>query len=503
MKHANDHSFKGWGVTLSLLIFGVVAPAVQAANAQDLKAANKARVVKHWTPDRMATATPRDLVIDSRGLGYLRRADGSLVPHGHQVAAEAGPRAKVPVAKPPGAGGGSADSTPPSITNMNPDGSTIAAAHTFSAMVTDASGVKSVSFVVRYPDGVNTQSFSPASGSGDSWSISLSGFTDGDWSWWVVAKDGAAKGGNSGSSTEVSFTVDTASSGGGDTGGGSGGSSTDTIINQEWTDGGSVQTAAGRIYFEMPSNRKRNRDWNGYVCSGSVVTDDTTGRSVILTAAHCVYDDAYKAFARNVLFIPNQAQTSGAGTDFNCGNDPLGCWVPAFGVVDNKWTRRTFPDNLEWDYAYYIVNDEQGNELDAIAGSLAASFTTPMADDGDPGAHSVDFSHALGYSYSDDPNFMYCAEDMTTEGTVNWWLPSCGLSGGASGGPWLQRMDVATGNGPVISVNSWGYTTSPGMAGPMLNTTSASCLFGEAKALAVPEDATIDGDAGVAVDYCR
>jgi len=64
-------------------------------------------------------------------------------------------------------------------------------------------------------------------------------------------------------------------------------------------------------------------------------------------------------------------------------------------------------------------------------------------------------------------------------------------------------MDVATGNGPVISVNSWGYTTSPGMAGPMLDTTRASCLFGEAKALAVPENATVDGDAGVAVDYCR
>lgn len=39
---------------------------------------------------------------------------------------------------------------------------------------------------------------------------------------------------------------------------------------------------------------------------------------------------------------------------------------------------------------------------------------------------------------------------------------------------------MTNGSGPVISVNSWGYTSSPGMAGPTLYDSSASCLFGEA-----------------------
>ncbi len=128
---------------------------------------------------------------------------------------------------------------------------------------------------------------------------------------------------------------------------------------------------------------------------------------------------------------------------------------------------------------------------------MAISFATPAYDDGDPSATSVDFTHALGYSYSDDPNFMYCAEDMTLEGAVNWWLPSCGLSGGASGGPWVQPM--SGGDGPLISVNSWGYTTAPGMAGPKFSGTSTECVFGEARGvdfLAVP---VTDGDAGIAV----
>jgi len=242
-------------------------------------------------------------------------------------------------------------------------------------------------------------------------------------------------------------------------------------------DGGGVQTAAGRIYFEMPDTRKL-RTWSGYVCSGTVIWDGRSGQSVILTAAHCVYDDVNKAFARNVLFIPNQG-ASGTATDTDCTNDVLGCWAPSFGVVDTDWTTRTFPDNIPWDYGYYVVPDGshrgQGSDqdsLETVAGTLDADFSAP--DVGLSGS-TADRTTALGYSYSDDPNFMFCAEDMTTEGTANWWLPNCGLSGGASGGPWVQPLE--DGSGPVISVNSWGYTDQPGMAGPKLVGTSAKALF--------------------------
>ena len=126
--------------------------------------------------------------------------------------------------------------------------------------------------------------------------------------------------------------------------------------------------------------------------------------------------------------------------------------------------------------------------LDAIAGSLSVQFDAPA---------TGDVTHALGYSYSDDPNFMYCKEDMTTERDANWWLASCQLSGGSSGGPWVQPM--TNGSGPIISVNSWGYTTSDGMAGPFLNGTSASCLFSEAKTEAMI--AGPDGEAGYKVTY--
>jgi len=481
-------------VSLSLLcLFALVHAPAEAANENS---ARRAQVVSHWTAERRAAAIPRDLVIDSRGLGYLRRTDGSLVPHGHQISATSDAR-PVPQAKPSGGpgGGGNNDSEPPVISSLDPNGGTIGASYTFSATVTDNVGVRSVTFVFTYPDGITTESFSATNSGGDTWSLTVSGFTDGAWSWHVEARDTAKRGGNAAVPVSATFSVDTGGSGGG--------GNSDT--NSEWTDGGAVQRAAGRLFFEMPNNARRKGPWTGYVCSGTVVIDGVGERSLILTASHCVYDDTNKAFARNVLFIPDQANTSGSGTDSNCNNDPIGCWVASFGVVDNNWTTSVFPNNIAWDYAFYVVDDVGSHQpglegssdvLDSATPAMTVDFVTPSVDDGTAGEGTPDFTFGMGYSYSDDPNFMYCAEDMTTEGTDNWWLPSCGLSGGSSGGPWLQPPDA--GNGTVISVNSWGYTTSPGMAGPKLSGTSASCVYNAAALNAFPSNPS-DGDAGYAV----
>jgi hypothetical protein len=445
-----------------------------------------AEVAAHWTPERIASAQPRDLVIDQRGLGYLRGSDGSLSPYGHSVRARlvatstAAAGTPTPAARPPGGGG---DTTPPEITGFDPATSaTIGGSHTFSATVTDASGIKSVSFLVG-PVGQQPQSFTPSM-SGDVYRVDLTGFSDGNWTWQVVAKDGGPKGGNTATSPLQTFTVSTGVVPPPDPPGDG-----EVVTNSRWTGPGDIRTAAGRILFEMPTNRRATR-WAAYVCSGTTVVDQNTNASVILTAAHCVYDDVSGNFARNVLFIPDQDGTTGSGTDSDCGNDPLGCWAPSHGVVDADWTLDTFPDNIPYDYAYYVVPD--GAHSGAGAHASLESAVNELTIDFD--APSVGgFTHALGYSYSDDPNFMYCAEGLSTEPSYDdWWLESCGLSGGSSGGPWIQPM--TDGSGPIISVNSWGYTGQPGMAGPPL-TTSAGCVF----AAANDEAATVV-DRGIVVN---
>ena len=149
---------------------------------------------------------------------------------------------------------------------------------------------------------------------------------------------------------------------------GGGGSKPTTISSEHWTGAGQVAISTGRLYFEMV-----NPDTGvpaGYVCSGTAVQDGDGDSSLILTAAHCIYDDVNQAFADNVMFIPNQDATTANGTDSNCSNDPMGCWAPTHGVVDVDWTTRTFPDNIPWDYGFYVVPITGAHEGNGTTESL-------------------------------------------------------------------------------------------------------------------------------------
>ncbi len=483
---------------LALLGTSIALTTAMAATAQAKPSAKSQQVFDHWTAERIADAQPRDMVIDHRGLGYVKGKNGQLTPHGHTKRPELTMKKTkgiVPMAKPPSNG----DSTPPTVVTRSPaDGATISTTPTFSAVVTDASGVKSVVFNIDY--GGQVYNFDATNVGNDTWEASLSGFTSGSGTWTVTATDTTKRGGNSSTTGSFGFSVD---------GTPPPPPSGDVVTNSRWDKGGDIQTSTGRLFYEMISARRGKRyTWSGYVCSGTVTNDAATGRSVIITAAHCVYNDEYKAFARNVLFIPNQDQTTGSGTDSDCTNDPLGCWTADFGVVEENWTTRTFPSNIPWDYAYYVVDDSgshSGNgssgSLETVAGGFDVSFATPNHDDGNSGPGSLDWTHNLGYSYSDDPFFMYSAMDMEEMDAANWWQPQSDLSGGSSGGPWIQPMNEASGNGPIISVNSWGYTNGdPGMAGPKLSGTTAQCAFDAARTAPMSTGNNADGEQGVVVD---
>jgi hypothetical protein len=82
----------------SMLLVSMMALMPLSASAQGKKPLNPraAAVVEHWTPERIKQATPRDMVIDERGLGYIKQRDGYLKPHGHQVEAVTPARKGVP-----------------------------------------------------------------------------------------------------------------------------------------------------------------------------------------------------------------------------------------------------------------------------------------------------------------------------------------------------------------------------------------------------------------------
>jgi len=107
-----------------------------AAQNQHALDARSQAVINHWTPSRINSAIPRDLVIDERGLGYMRLPGNSLVPYGHDVVARGATTM--------------GESVAPSIGSRTPaNNATIGASATFSAVITDASGIKSVNFYVQ------------------------------------------------------------------------------------------------------------------------------------------------------------------------------------------------------------------------------------------------------------------------------------------------------------------------------------------------------------------
>ncbi|KAL7537775.1 hypothetical protein ACHAWF_005892 [Thalassiosira exigua] len=290
---------------------------------------------------------------------------------------------------------------------------------------------------------------------------------------------------------------------------------TEVVRDADWPHGGVVQLSTGRILFFF--------DGNPYVCTGTVVSDPKSDRTIILTAGHCAYQFRPShagggRFAEHALYVPNQVDTRGRKSNEDCSDDPLGCWIPAFAVVDYEWSIRTFPDSVPWDYGYYVIpNDPEAHEggfihagqpelsatLEEIVEPLEVDFAFDGEGDGRTGRGGA-FAHGLGYSFDLDPSYRYCASEVGVRRGIdayeNLWIGVCEMTGGSSGGPWMTEVDRA-GRGTVVSVNSWGYATSPGMAGPRLSTakgSKAECLY--ERALAADFDEVVDG--GIVVDDC-
>ena len=292
----------------------------------------------------------------------------------------------------------------------------------------------------------------------------------------------------------------------------------EVVDDSEWPHSGPIQSATGRILFQFSSNQI-------YKCSGTVIQDNTTGRSIVLTAAHCAYNDLSKEFASMAIFIPDQDATRGSKSDFNCQNDVYGCWLLSFAVVERGWTEGSFPHNIGYDYAFYVVHDRSSSHrggygenitgerisiilvcpsfMDLILTSTKYYYVPYFAQgilDEDVTPLQIDFEYklkndftvALGYSDEKDPSFQYCSNKLGTINGIdeytNFWLDNCGLHGGASGGPWTVDMDDS-GVGTVVSLSSWGYSSSSGVAGPNLRTesgSSAECLLEKAMYAADP-----------------
>ncbi len=227
-----------------------------------------------------------------------------------------------------------------------------------------------------------------------------------------------------------------------------------SVTGASWTKGGAILKGSGKVYFVMGSS--------AYVCSGSVATDSRSGKSLVLTAGHCAYDEVAGAFATNWLFIP---EFDSAPT-FTCANTKFGCWTAEALVVHRGYaTAGGFNTQATvHDFAFAVVGagGKTNTQLDATVGSFPISFS---------GTNTGDKLYAFGYPASGKykgNDLVYCAGNITTDAFNDdlTWGMGCGMTGGSSGGPWLKAFTETTGSGTLNSLNSYGYSGVKSMFGP-------------------------------------
>ncbi len=231
---------------------------------------------------------------------------------------------------------------------------------------------------------------------------------------------------------------------GGGGGGGGGGGEGSVVTGASWAGTfafGTVGATTGKILFTMSGV--------DYVCSGSTVASPG-GRTLVLTAGHCVYDDAANAFATNLVFMPDFDHSS-SGNARDCTTTVYGCWVAEHLVATQQWAGGDF----EHDYAFAVFGDGGSSgsaDLGATVGTQGIAFNQGR------GNHMASFGYPAGSPYS-GTDLVWCAGTVVDDpyGASTQGL-KCDMTGGSSGGPWFADFDETTGRGTLNSVNSYKYT---------------------------------------------
>ena len=255
-----------------------------------------------------------------------------------------------------------------------------------------------------------------------------------------------------------------------------GGGGTTNVTGASWTGGGKMLVSTGKVLFTMDGS-----DW---ICSGSVVNDGGTanGRSVVLTAGHCVTDNTPNSFATNWMFIPEFDTTA----TYDCVAAKWGCWVADALYASTAFaTAGGFNDTAvrnDWGFARVTTGNKNG-QLDATVGSFPIQYTSGLNNQvlsafGYPAAGKY---HGYDLTYCRGP----LGQDVNTGNTT--WSMDCDMTGGSSGGPWVQATNTTTYADAVLSsLNSYGYSGVKKMFGPKFTTTGTQAVFNAANAGGAP-----------------
>lgn len=245
-----------------------------------------------------------------------------------------------------------------------------------------------------------------------------------------------------------------------------------SVSGARWNGGGDIASNTGRVFFSM--------DGGWWSCSAGAVQDLVSGRSLVVTAAHCAYDESgTSGFATNWMFVPNYAALHpGFDPDgYFCTETLYGCWTADALVVSSRYASAGgFNDTaVLHDYAFAVLGagGSSMRQLDAVVAPNPVSWTPRTA-----GADTWLFGYPAGGRYKGD-SLTYCRAPLGFDARMGdgTYRVACAMTGGSSGGPWLSPFASSgptKGTGTVFSVTSYSYGGTKFLHGPVFNAETTS-----------------------------
>ncbi|MEU7166273.1 serine protease [Streptomyces morookaense] len=163
-----------------------------------------------------------------------------------------------------------------------------------------------------------------------------------------------------------------------------------------------------------------------HFCTASVVA--SPGKSLLITAAHCVHGGGRGGYNRDIVFAPA----------YRNGRTPDGIWQPSSIVVDPRWAASGDPDH---DVAFIVLKPLNGKRIAEVLGANRLGTDKGFAN----------MVRITGYpANGDEP--ITCSNRSTQQSAHQMRIVCTGYSGGTSGSPWLTGFDPVTQSGSVIGV---------------------------------------------------
>jgi V8-like Glu-specific endopeptidase len=197
----------------------------------------------------------------------------------------------------------------------------------------------------------------------------------------------------------------------------------DATQSKVWTKHGQMPaTTVGKLRFDTGKG--------GAECTASVI--NSANRSMIWTAGHCVSDGNGHWYS-NFQFIP----------DYHDRIEPLGSWVWKSVSTPKAWFNGA---KFEYDLAAISLRPQNGAKVADVTGYQGYKFN-----------HGYNWNaYEFGYPYDTHParhgingqQLHYCIEK--TWQTGNLQAIHCDQGHGASGGPWLDDLQLGRGWGYLI-----------------------------------------------------